>query len=177
MSESVVSLPTRPLATHERRKHLRKKSLLTAVLVAQAGSFDCRVYDLSSGGARVESSARVSPGEPVVLIVGSNRASGGTVVWCTDGCFGMRFSNQRAEAVADAAAPAAPEERHGRASAPSMRFVEFKRYQGGVVYVNPAQVLYVSAQGDGNYCELHFVRDAHVIVSGDCKRVCSQLTG
>jgi len=177
MSEAVVALPTRSLGHHERRKHLRKKSLLPAVLVAQAGSFDCRVYDLSAGGARVESTARVSPGEPVVLIVGSNRASGGSVVWCTDGCFGMRFSNQRAETPVDSAAPAQPEERHGKPAETQMRFVEFKRYQGGTLFVNPEKVLYVAAQGDGSYCELHFAKDVHVVVNGDTKRVCGLLTG
>jgi len=177
LSEAALSILARLPDSRERRRHPRKKSLLPAVLVTQSGSFDCRVYDLSVGGARVEAATRVSPGQPLVLIVGSNRASGGSVVWTAEGSFGMQFSKQQDEAMIDhaGAASVAPAERQVTAPEQSMGFVEFKRYQGGPVFVNPARVLYVSAQGDGTYCEIHFGADAQVIVHGDCRRVCSQL--
>jgi len=177
MSDEPLSILVKQLDGRDRRKSERKKSLLPAVLVTEAGSFDCRVLNVSTGGARVESTARVSSGEPVVLIVGSNRATGGSIVWCGEGCFGMRFSKRQDEAAMDREASPAPSsaDRRGRIPEQPMTFIEFKRFQGTSVFVNPAQVLYVTSPGDARYCEIHFGKDAQVTVLGDCKRVCAQL--
>jgi len=177
MSDEPISILTRQLDNRERRKHERKKSILPAVLVTEAGSFDCRVHDFSTEGARVETTARVYPGHPVVLIVGSNRARGGCGVWCAEGTFGMRFSKRQEESAMDYAAAAAATHfaRQEKTREQPSPFVEFKRFQGAAVFVNPTQVLYVTSQGDGSYCEIHFAGDIHVTVHGDCKRVCSQL--
>jgi len=178
MSEAPISIFSKQPDRRERRNDSRKKSLLPAVLVTEAGSFECRIHDLSSGGARVESETKVYRDQPVILIVGSNRARGGSVAWCDEGCFGISFSKQSEEPAIDhpASEAAASVEHRGRAAERPMTFVEFKRFQGSAVFVNPAQVLYLTSQGDGRFCEIHFGNDAQVTVLGDCKRVCSQLT-
>ena len=56
-----------------------------------------------------------------------------------------------------------------------MNFVELKRYQGALVFVNPESVLFVAGQPDGQHSEIHFSKDYHIVVSGDCKRVTNSL--
>jgi hypothetical protein len=78
----------------ERREHRRKKCLLPAQLITNAGSYDCRVLDLSKGGAKLETHAVVTPEQAVTLIVKSIGTFAGLVAWCGDGLFGMRFLAQ-----------------------------------------------------------------------------------
>lgn len=78
----------------ERREHRRKKCLLPAQLITNAGSYDCRVLDLSKGGAKLETHAVVTPEQAVTLVVKSIGTFAGLVAWCGDGLFGMRFLAQ-----------------------------------------------------------------------------------
>ena len=78
----------------ELRKSRRKKSLLPARLVTDAGSSDCFVLDLSSGGARVESPLAVVDEQAVTLVVKPIGTFVGLVAWRGDGCFGVKFLAQ-----------------------------------------------------------------------------------
>src|SRR5215470_7310292 len=77
-----------PRAGEERRKHRRKKCLLAARLFTAGGASDCRVLDLSTGGAKIESSAVVAPQQYVALIVAPIGSFTGVVAWRSEGRFG-----------------------------------------------------------------------------------------
>ena len=78
----------------ERRKHRRKKCLLPAQLITNLGAHDCRVLDLSQGGAKVETSAIVTADQAVTLVVKPIGTFTGLVAWRADGCLGMKFLTQ-----------------------------------------------------------------------------------
>ena len=78
----------------ERRKYRRKKCLLPAQLITNLGAHDCRVLDLSQGGAKVETSAIVTPNQAVTLVVKPIGTFTGLVAWRTDRCLGMKFLTQ-----------------------------------------------------------------------------------
>ncbi len=78
----------------ERRKHRRKKCLLPAQLITNLGAHDCRVLDLSQGGAKVETSAIVTADQAVTLVVKPFGTFTGLVAWRADGCLGMKFLTQ-----------------------------------------------------------------------------------
>lgn len=78
----------------ERRKHRRKKCLLPAQLITNLGAHDCRVLDLSQGGAKVETSAVVTPDQAVTLVVKPIGTFTGLVAWRADRCLGMQFLTQ-----------------------------------------------------------------------------------
>lgn len=81
-------------SSRERRAHRRKKCLLPAQLITNAGSYDCRVLDLSKAGAKLETRAVVNPEQAVTLVVKSIGTFAGLVAWRSDGLFGMRFLAQ-----------------------------------------------------------------------------------
>jgi len=87
----------------ERREHRRRKCLLPAQLITNAGSYDCRVLDLSKGGAKLETSAVVTPEQAVTLVVKQIGTFAGLVAWCGAGFFGMRFLAQHGTASLRAA--------------------------------------------------------------------------
>jgi len=95
VDEAKIAAPEQQ-AGEERRKRRRKKCLLPACLLTSGGSYDCDVLDLSNAGAKVETSAVVTPEQPVTLVVKPIGTFTGVVAWCgDDGCFGMRFLAQR----------------------------------------------------------------------------------
>jgi hypothetical protein len=78
----------------ERRQSRRKKSLLRATLVTDAGESECSVLDLSRGGARIGSPIAVTDEQAVTLIVKPIGTFVGLVAWRGDGSFGVRFLAQ-----------------------------------------------------------------------------------
>src|SRR5690348_2804395 len=78
----------------ERRKYRRKKCLLPAQLITNLGTHDCRVLDLSQGGAKVETSAIVTPNQAVTLVVKPIGTFTGLVAWRAERCLGMKFLTQ-----------------------------------------------------------------------------------
>lgn len=78
----------------ELRRSRRKKTLLPATLVTDAGSSDCYVLDLSSGGARVESPIAVAEEQAVTLIVKPLGTFAGLVAWRGNRGFGVKFLAQ-----------------------------------------------------------------------------------
>ena len=91
------------VSVRERRKFRRKRCLLPAQLITNAGDYECRVLDLSEGGAKLETSAVVHPEQAVTLVVKPIGTFAGLVAWCGDGIFGMRFLAQHGRASSRAA--------------------------------------------------------------------------
>jgi len=81
----------------DRRKFLRKKSLLPATLITVQGSFDCRVLDFSAGGAKVECTQSLAEGDVLTLVVGPVGTFSGTAIWCREGCVGVQFDTDIAK--------------------------------------------------------------------------------
>ena len=84
----------------DRRRFLRKKSLLPATLITAQGSFDCRVLDFSAGGAKVECAQPLAEDDALTLVVGAVGTFSGTAVWCGEGCFGVQFDADIAKSAA-----------------------------------------------------------------------------
>jgi hypothetical protein len=94
MNEQIKTTALEWGSSRERREHRRKKCLLSAQLITNTGSYDCRVLDLSKGGAKLETCAVVNPEQAVTLVVKSIGTFAGLVAWCGDGLFGVRFLAQ-----------------------------------------------------------------------------------
>jgi CRP/FNR family transcriptional regulator, cyclic AMP receptor protein len=73
------------------RKHLRKRSLLPATLTTERGSVDCRVLDLSAGGAKVECTDALAEGEMLTVMIEAIGTFSGRVVWRRDRYAGVTF--------------------------------------------------------------------------------------
>lgn len=73
------------------RKYLRKRSLLPATLVTERGSVDCRVLDLSAGGAKVECADGPTEGEMLTVIIEAIGTFSGRVIWRRDRYAGVKF--------------------------------------------------------------------------------------
>ncbi len=106
----------------ERRRIPRTRVVWAARLETAVGGFDCRVTNVSPGGARVRVSASIGVGQPVSLVAPRLGEFHGMVAWERDGVIGVQFSDRdlsegrnrlasAADAVtsADVEAPAAPE--------------------------------------------------------------------
>jgi len=92
----------------ERRQSRRKKALLRATLVTDAGESECSVLDLSRGGARIGSPIAVVDEQAVTLVVKPIGTFVGLVTWRGAGTFGVRFLAQHgATGVSPAALEAA----------------------------------------------------------------------
>ena len=100
----------------ELRQSPRKKSLLPATLITDAGPSECHVLDLSRGGARVSSSVVVVEEQAVTLIVKPIGTFAGLVAWRGERGFGVKFLAQHG---ASSPTPSALEAAlHGAAETP-----------------------------------------------------------
>ena len=79
----------------ERRTHRRKGTFWRAQLVTSAGSFECRVLDLSLRGAKVQLDQPVAEAEAVTLILEPLTEFSGAVVWRGNGSVGIRIREHR----------------------------------------------------------------------------------
>lgn len=79
----------------ERRKIPRKWSLLPATLETPAGSFECRVLNLSPRGAKVELAQPLAEHQTVTLLLPPLGAFLGVVLWRRRGCVGIRIHEHR----------------------------------------------------------------------------------
>jgi hypothetical protein len=84
----------------EARQFPRKRSLLPATLITAQGSFDCRVLNLSAGGAKLECAQSVAEGESLTLSVPAIGTFSGTAIWRAEGCFGVRFDTDATKSAA-----------------------------------------------------------------------------
>ena len=79
----------------ERRTHRRKGTFWRAQLTTSAGSFECRVLNLSLRGARVQLDQPVAEAEAVTLILEPLTEFSGAVVWRGNRCIGIRIREHR----------------------------------------------------------------------------------
>jgi len=88
---------------HERREGNRTKVNWRGTLMTARGSFDCRVLDLSPGGALVRLIAALEVNEPVTLFFSEAERIEGTVAWTQSRYVGIRFAERRQRAIPEAA--------------------------------------------------------------------------
>jgi pilus assembly protein CpaF len=95
----------------ERRERNRTKVNWRGKLMTARGSFDCRILDLSPGGALVRLIAALDVDEPVTLIFSETERIEGAVAWTQSRYAGVRFAKRREKPIPEAAltgaAPAA----------------------------------------------------------------------
>jgi pilus assembly protein CpaF len=99
----------------DRRERNRTKVNWRAKLMTARGSFDCRVLDLSPGGALVRLIAALDEQEAVTLLFSEAERIEGIVAWTQSRYVGIRFSKRRDKPIPEAAlaeeAAAAPSAR------------------------------------------------------------------
>ncbi len=88
---------------HERRGANRTKVSWRGTLLTSRGSFDCRVLDLSPGGALVRLIAALEINEPVTLFFSEAERIEGSVAWTQSRYIGIRFANRRERPIPAAA--------------------------------------------------------------------------
>src|SRR5215472_3476331 len=87
----------------ERRDRHRTKVNWRGKLMTARGSFDCRVLDLSPGGALVRVIAALEVDEPVTLVFSETESVEGAVAWTQSRYIGIRFANRRDKPIPEAA--------------------------------------------------------------------------
>jgi hypothetical protein len=83
-----------PDSCEERRSHL----VWGGVLQTARGPVQCRVADLSRGGARLSVGVEIAVGQAVTLIVTGIGTFRGAVVWAASGTVGLQFAAERTAA-------------------------------------------------------------------------------
>src|SRR5215472_165234 len=87
----------------ERRDRHRTKVNWRGKLMTARGSFDCRVLDLSPGGALVRLIAALEVDEPVTLFFSEAERIEGKIAWTQSRYVGIRFAKRREKAIPEAA--------------------------------------------------------------------------
>jgi pilus assembly protein CpaF len=87
----------------DRRDRKRTKVNWRGKLMTPRGSFDCRVLDLSPGGALVRLIAALDVNEPVTLFFSDAERIEGAVAWTQSRYVGIRFSQRRDKPIPEAA--------------------------------------------------------------------------
>src|SRR5579871_3286677 len=92
----------------DRRERNRTKVNWRGKLMTARGSFDCRVLDLSPGGALVRLIAALEVDEPVTLFFAEAEHIDGTVAWTQARYVGIRFAKRREKVIPDGALAGEP---------------------------------------------------------------------
>ena len=87
----------------DRRERHRTRVNWRGKLMTARGSFDCRVLDLSPGGALVRLIAALDVDEPVTLVFSETESVEGAVAWTQSRYIGIRFSKRREKPIPEAA--------------------------------------------------------------------------
>jgi len=87
----------------ERRERNRTKVNWRGKLMTARGSFDCRVLDLSPGGALVRLIAALDVDEPVTLVFSETERVEGAIAWTQARYVGIRFDKRRDKPIPEAA--------------------------------------------------------------------------
>ncbi|HKX06676.1 MAG TPA: ATPase, T2SS/T4P/T4SS family [Stellaceae bacterium] len=105
-----------------RRERNRTKVNWRGKLMTARGSFDCRVLDLSPGGALVRLIAALEVDEAITLFFSENERIEGTVAWTQSRYVGIRFNKRRDKPIPEAAltedSPVGPARMPQRAQTP-----------------------------------------------------------
>src|SRR5579863_5938794 len=94
------------VSERDRRERNRTKVNWRGKLMTARGSFDCRVLDLSPGGALVRLIAALDVDEPVTLIFSETEHVEGAVAWTQSRYVGIRFAKRRDKPIPEAASAA-----------------------------------------------------------------------
>jgi|SRR5579863_1656403 len=78
-----------------RRKQTRKDVFWVGQIITPAGIHECRVLNLSPGGAKIKLSTFVWASQTVTLTLDSLGVFTGVVAWRRDGCVGIAIKEQR----------------------------------------------------------------------------------
>src|ERR1700687_3333198 len=87
----------------ERRDRNRTRVNWRGKLMTARGSFDCRILDLSPGGALVRLIAALEVDEPVTLTISETERIEGAVAWTQSRYVGIRFTKRRDKPIPEAA--------------------------------------------------------------------------
>ena len=77
----------------ERRQHERRSVHLPGRLITDDRTNDCVVFDISAGGAVVQTPASASPAQTVRLKLTEKGEFSGTVVWQREDRIGIKFDH------------------------------------------------------------------------------------
>ncbi len=82
---------------HDRQKHPRHSTLCPGKLIAEGQEVDCKVLDISVGGAKIRVAHPMERNAPVcVKILGVGEFSG-RVAWCNGTTLGVEFQDELTE--------------------------------------------------------------------------------
>ena len=80
-----------------KRKNARESTRTQARIMVDGNWHDCRIVNISTGGAKLQIGWRMSHGIAVVLQIGSFGQFDATVAWQQDGEMGVRFTHDAGE--------------------------------------------------------------------------------
>jgi len=101
ISEVIRMMPDREAhSTHLPREHERRTVTVEAQIRDHAEWHECRIVNISAGGAKLRSECRFEAGAEVQLNIGQWGQFSGTVVWQHSEELGVKFTHDPAE-IAD----------------------------------------------------------------------------
>jgi len=75
------------------RRHARAEVSFDATLTVAGRTADCRIQNISPGGAQVSTRMSVARGAPVTLKIGVMGEAEGTIAWVGRGAIGIKFAH------------------------------------------------------------------------------------
>ena len=89
-----------PDSTEYKRKDTRESILTQARIMADGGWHNCRILNISTGGAKLQIALRIDLGAPVSLQIGEFGQFSATVAWQQDTEIGVKFTHDALEMAA-----------------------------------------------------------------------------
>ncbi len=89
-----------PDSTEYKRKDTRESILTQARIMVDGDWHNCRILNISTGGAKLQIDGRIGHGTPVSLQIGEFGQFGATVAWQQDAEIGVKFTHDALEMAA-----------------------------------------------------------------------------
>ncbi|MFZ2301689.1 MAG: PilZ domain-containing protein [Gallionella sp.] len=89
-----------PDGTEYKRKDTRESILTQARIMAGEGWHNCRILNISTGGAKLQTDRRIGHGTAVLLQIGEFGQFSATVAWQQDTEIGVKFTHDALEMAA-----------------------------------------------------------------------------
>ena len=89
-----------PDSAEYKRKDTRETILTQAKIMVDGDWRNCRILNISTGGAKLQIDGRVAHGTPVSLQIGEFGQFGATVAWQQDAEIGVKFTHDSLEMAA-----------------------------------------------------------------------------
>lgn len=80
-----------------KRKNTREKILTKAEILAEGDWYDCRLLDISAGGAKLQLDRHIDRGLAVILQIGKFGQFNATIAWQQSGELGVKFNHDALE--------------------------------------------------------------------------------